>query len=1001
MGVHGLTTYLREHQRVLGKTIQFPLAHDSNNGTATIVVDGWSFIYQLYEQSRLPWVYGGEYKAFAQCVEQVAKAWVAIGLQVYFVFDGPSPELKIPTLISRLNRTNIERSLLFFRTSSSSRSTPRFLHENRILPPLVLQSCMVTLQELARETSALQVHFADEEGDPYAVELAGRLGAYVVGNDSDFVILNSGQYAGYISIDEMLWTVPLPADQPATANMDGDDGGFQTVVNNKTKKRPVAAQQQTARGLIPPENTLIADLTLSVTVYTPSTLASHLKIPITLLPLLASLVGNDFSNLSSTQRNVQSLFFERSLTLSQRVTHAANTLSTIINSSTLKRKARHQVGSVMDLIDRAVNSLLIRSPNTLAPGEVDAIVDRIVNAALQYAINKYEGELYGPASLWPTEICALHGDGTCPLPSIFSRALSQSQEPDNNNPGDSVLLRLRTMYLEAFRSGKLQPKLTDVLSTGTFWPKIFLDNPDVENVARSIGRPIRRWIYALLEDAVGLPEAPAEEPWIEGGSVFQDGGEDGEDPDELIDVIEEDSSDDENVDLLAPLRGELQRLHAEEDSSEIPTSASSRSRSRPPLSPKCVIEYVRRGSRIAPEEVPVPDLAVLMISSGFSGNVDLEAWVPVQLRSLKERMALFLQILESNVPAVMELPSERLMAVLVVRWLVHTLHLRAAESGMNKEREKERWTHQEAHTFLTFYMTSLTRDSAAERSSNIDANVPITDRNVQLLAQVLMAIETIQLLSQVLLLSERVPANVEALSGVQLHSYLTGTTPLPANALPPGLWEACVPSLEDAYRVEKQKKAKKSKSEQNKAVSKATHNGAKTSGQGQTQLQLLHLTKAKGGYAAYPVFILEAGIPIWNFGSRPQQALAYARDAFSSLKGHKDSAITLSLNVINGAHRQSVGITAAAWPKIILHLSRYEVIDIHTTVDIPSITVTGTSECEAAPPYREPDNHTYNEKASSYPTYRVSRPRSPTPGPAGGKLSPQWLLQKLHDSFGN
>ncbi|KIJ15475.1 hypothetical protein PAXINDRAFT_99360 [Paxillus involutus ATCC 200175] len=751
MGVHGLTTYLRENQRVLGKTVQFPLARDSNNGITTIVVDGWSFIYQLYEQSRLPWVYGGEYKAFAQWVEQVAKAWVAIGLQVYFVFDGPSPELKIPTLISRLNRTNIEHSLLFFRTSSTSRSTPRFLHENRILPPLVLQACVVTLQELARETSALQVHFADEEGDPYAVELAGRLGAYVVGNDSDFVILNSGQYAGYISIDEMLWTASLPR------------------------------------------------------------------------------------TFTSTQRNVQSLFFERKLTLSQRVTHAANTLSTILNSSTQKRKARHQLGSVMDLIDRAVNSLLVRSPNTLAPGEVDAIVDRIVNAALQYAIDKYEGELYGPASLWPTEICALHGDGTCPLPSIFSRALSQSQEPDNNNgvsPGDSVLLRLRTMYLEAFRSGKLQPKLTDILSTGTFWPKIFLDNPDVENVARSIGRPIRRWIYALLEDAVGLPEAPADEPWIEGGSVSQDGREDGEDPDELIDVIEEDSSDDENVDLLAPLRGELQRLHAEEDSSEIPTSASSRSRFRPPLSPKCVIEYVRRGSRIAPEEVPVPDLAVLMISSGFSGNVDLEAWVPVQLRNLKERMALFLQILESNVPAVRDLPSERLMAVLVVRWLAHILHLRAAESGMNKEREKERWTRQEARTFLTFYMTSLTRDGAAERSDNIDANVPITDRNIQLLAQVLMAIETIQLLSQVLLLSERVPANVEALSGVEFHSYLTGTTPLPANALPPGLWEACMPSLEDAYGVEKQKKTRKQKSEQNKAVSKATHNGAKTSGPG-------------------------------------------------------------------------------------------------------------------------------------------------------------------------
>ncbi|KIK81543.1 hypothetical protein PAXRUDRAFT_832774 [Paxillus rubicundulus Ve08.2h10] len=131
------------------------------------------------------------------------------------------------------------------------------------------------------------------------------------------------------------------------------------------------------------------------------------------------------------------------------------------------------------------------------------------------------------------------------------------------------------------------------------------------------------------------------------------------------------------------------------------------------------------------------------------------------------------------------------------------------------------------------------------------------------------------------------------------------------------------------------------------------------------------------------------------------QAIAHARNAFSPLKQLQDSAITLSLNVINGTHRQSVGITAAAWPKIILHLSRYEVIDIHTTVDIPSITITGTSECEAAPAYRGPDSHTYDEKApsSSHPTDRNSRTSSPTPGPTAGKLSPRWIMQKLHGSL--
>lgn len=713
---------------------------------------------------------------------------------------------------------------MFFRTSQTSRSTPRFLRENRIIPPLVFLSCVETLGSLAEE-NLLEVHFADEEGDPYAVELAGRLGAYVLGNDSDFVILNSGRYAGYIPLEGMSWTALLTVNESSSTFEDQDDG-FQTVVS-KTKKRPNPASQQTFYGLIPPEETPLSNLVLSVTIYTPSTLASHLKLPTTLLPLLASLVGNDFSNPSTTQRNVQSLFFEWRLTHSQRITHVASTLSSIINAATQKRKAKHRVGSVMDLIDRTVNALLVRSPSSLATGEIDSIVDRIVNAALQYAIDKYEGDVYGPASLWPTPICALHGSDACPLLNMFARAhSSQCQEPGNSNgpsPEDSVLM-IRDIYLKAYRAGTLQPEVTDILSTGTFWPGIFLDHPDVENVAISIGRQIRSWMYALLDDGVGLPEAPEEElPAVNGSTSEEDEAE--EDPDELVDVVEEDSDDD--ADLLAPLRGELRRLRGtEEDSSgAVPASASSRSRSRPPPRPKYVTEYVRRGIRIASEEVPVPDLAALMISSGFDENIDTDAWIPVQLRSLEERIALFLHILGSNVPAVKNVPSDRLMAVLVVRWIVQTLHQRALEGGMSREREQARWTRQEAQAVIAFFISppSIDRNTASQ-ANGLDANLPmttpITDRNVQLAAQVLMAIETIHLLSQVLLLTEQVPANIQALSGQKLHAYLTNSIPVPEV---PDLWDACTVSLEDAFALERLKKMKKTRVEQVKPVTKANN----------------------------------------------------------------------------------------------------------------------------------------------------------------------------------
>ena len=685
-------------------------------------------------------------------------------------------------------------------------------------------------------TEGLEVYFADEEGDPYAVELAGRLRAYVVGHDSDFVILNSGQYAGYISLKEMLWTTSVPVVESTRTHEEKEDG-FQTVTS-KTKKRSNPTPQTTSFGLIPPEDTPSSDLVLSGVVYTPSGLASHLKLPTTLLPLLASLVGNDFSNKSTTQRNVQSLFFERSLTLSQRIVHTANTLSSILNAATQKRNTKHRVGSVMDLIDRTVNALLVRSPSSLAPGEIDSIVDRIVDAALQYAIDKYEGDVYGPASLWPTPVCALHGGDTCPFPNLLSRALLQSSESGITSgiPVENSLLILRSLYLEAFRTGDLQPKVIDLLSTGTFWPRIFLDSPDVENVAITVGRPVRSWIYALLEDSVGLPEAPMEERTaVDGRSVSEEGGGK-EDPDELIDV-EEDS--DEDADLLAPLRGELRRIRGTDDVYEAPPgSASSRSRSRPSR-PKYVTEYVRRGTRVASEQVPVPDLAALMISSGFDEHIDPDAWVPVQLRTVEERMMLFLHILGSNVSAVRDVSLDRLMGVLVTRWVVHTFHQRALESGMNKEREKERWTQEEARSLLAFYssppsvsMTSNGTASHTHTDANAPTSVPLVDRNVQLMAQVLMAVETLHLLSQVLFLADQVPARIRTLSGETLHAYLTRVVPVPAGSLAPGVWDACVAGLEDAFASEKQKKkAKKAKGEQS-LTAKANDVSTTRSGRG-------------------------------------------------------------------------------------------------------------------------------------------------------------------------
>lgn len=697
--------------------------------------------------------------------------------------------------MSRLGQSFVQPSLLFFRTSSASRTAPRFLNESRIIPPLSYNATIHALESLRLSTDALDIHYADEEGDPYAVELAGRIGGYVIGNDSDFVVLNSEGYLGYIPYEDMLWSTTSPE---ATTSVDDDDD-FQEVRNSKAKKKPVR-DPKLGRGLIPPDDP--SALALSFTAYSPSALASHLKLPITLLPLLGALVGNDFTNQSSSIRqNKQLLFFDSKSTPVERITRVAVTMQSILSTASVPgRKQNHQVGSVMDLIDRTVNRLLARTNAVLASGEIDAIIESIVEAVLQYAIPKYDGDTQGPQGLWPTNVCALHEPDVCPISPLFSRLDVEAVLSD----GEELVQQLSvadspaTLYLEAYRNGLLSPKIMDCLNTGTYWPRLFLENPDLETVGR-LGRSIREWGYAILDHAVGLPASPAEQE--ETDTI--DGSTD--DEDELIDVVESDSDNDEDStpgsDPLARLRGALHRLHdSDEEATEPPASASSQPRPRS----RVITEYIRRGTRVAEEPVEVPILADLLASV----DLDHAEGEPLLLTATDHRLTIMLRALDSDYPQVRALPPQQLMAALTLRSVLSMLHIRAQESG-SKDRENERWTMREARCFLASFSWASPAQDLPESSKEAP---PIIDRNIQLAAQVLQLLECIHHFAQILLLTQSIPSIAHLFSGKTFHSYLTRSTPLnDSDSDPSPLWEACSVGLTEVFGEEKKKKSKKVK----------------------------------------------------------------------------------------------------------------------------------------------------------------------------------------------
>ncbi|THH30882.1 hypothetical protein EUX98_g3321 [Antrodiella citrinella] len=644
---------------------------------------------------------------------------------------------------------------------------------------------MVQAMESDPEAShgRLKIHFADEEGDPFSVELAARLRGFVVGNDSDFVVLNADGYQGYVPMQQMVWSAANAEEESSIAVE--SDGDFQTVVA-KSRRKAHRKQAGEMEGLIPPH--CDGELQLSVVIYSPSRLATHLQLPVSLLPLLGALVGNDFTgakeaSVTTSQRtNLQWLFFDRALSNSQRITRVATTLRSILDAALTapaKGKQKIQINSVMQLIERAVTTLMVRSAELLSTGEREQIVERIVEATLQYAIPKHELDA-DTDGLWSSPLCPLHDEDTCILVKYLSKPLPADtiveSEPD-------LQTTVRNLYITAYRAGDVDPRMFDVVHTGSFWHRQFLENPDYESVGRSIARLVHELIYAVLDDAFVLPDNRDEVSDVE---------EDEED-EELIDVVEE--SDDE--DPLAPLRGALQQLNGSvDDLTADSVSVSSSNIPPPPAKGKFVMEYLRRGTRVTSEEVTIPALRQVLRQYDIPVSS-----IPLQLRSEDDRFTFLLRALRSDIIPIRTLPPQQLIIALAIRWTVSTIDLRARSNG-SKERVKERWTKQEARCFIASF---IDLGDLVEP----DAPPPIMDRNVQLVAQIMHAFVAIVRLAQILLLQNRVVLPAIQFSGQVFHEFLTNMKPVPPGAVSAALWDATVHGLDDAFSESEKTKRKR------------------------------------------------------------------------------------------------------------------------------------------------------------------------------------------------
>jgi hypothetical protein len=331
-------------------------------------------------------------------------------------------------------------------------------------------------------------------------------------------------------------------------------------------------------------------------------------------------------------------------------------------------------------------------------------------------------------------------------------------------------------------------------------------------------------MYAILDDGVGIPERVEPEP-----SEPSEPEEAEEDEDELVDVVEESStSDDELMDPLAPLRGALERLEGESHPqvAELPPIDLSIERK-----PRFVDEYVRKGTRIAPEEIRVADLSVIL------SNLPMQFATPVQLTPEQTRFRLLVTILSSDkiMDQMHALPRDQVIPVLAIRVILKALSDRYVQSPNSKEHLKEKWLKREVKALLLAFVGPSIQMGEEEPS------LPeIHDRHVQLTAQILTALESVIFLAQVLLLNNNcLPLTlVNRFSGKRFHEYLNhssggsaGDSSFVEQTVSSELWNGVVAGFDDnVFREDWGKKARKERKEAKRREQKPVVNKARSTG---------------------------------------------------------------------------------------------------------------------------------------------------------------------------
>eukprot|EP01080_Neovahlkampfia_damariscottae_P003520 gene3520-6167_t len=193
MGVKGLTSFIRTKYH---SSIKFINIQEKIPEQSTIIIDGYSLLYYLYQQSNLDWFNGGEYDEFSKYVLNFLHFFDKFKLLI--IFDGCQEESKRKMKIKRSSKYSQWTKILFkSKLNQKIDDRDHFNHERIFFLPVLSFSIFLNILKKLKNVEIEQSPF---EADPYMAKRSYELKGYVLSSDSDFMIYNT---KGMIVLDEM------------------------------------------------------------------------------------------------------------------------------------------------------------------------------------------------------------------------------------------------------------------------------------------------------------------------------------------------------------------------------------------------------------------------------------------------------------------------------------------------------------------------------------------------------------------------------------------------------------------------------------------------------------------------------------------------------------------------------------------------------------------------------------------------------------------------------